>query len=51
MIILDVEWHKIHQIEQMLVNVWNWQVFGFVSDDPKIDLEQFGLHSPVAELV
>jgi hypothetical protein len=39
------------RIEQMLVNVWNWQVVGFVSDDPRIDLEQFGLHSPVAELV
>ena len=38
------------RIEQVLVNLWNWQVVGFVSDDPKIDLEPFGLHSPVAEL-
>ena len=38
------------RIEQMLANIWNWQVVGFVSDDPQIDLEPYGLHSPEAEL-
>ena len=38
------------RIEQMLVNLRNWQVIQFVTDNPKADLQPFGLHSPVAEL-
>ena len=39
------------RIEELLIKLWNWPVVEFVTDDPKADLEPFGLHSPEAELV
>jgi len=39
------------RIKQMLVKIWNWNVVEFVTDDPKADLQRFGLQSPEAELV
>ena len=38
------------RIEELLIKLWNWPVVEFVTDDPKADLEPFGLHSPEAEL-
>ncbi|MEE2714377.1 MAG: DUF4340 domain-containing protein [Verrucomicrobiota bacterium] len=39
------------RIKQMLLKLWNWNVVDFVTDDPKADLQRFGLQSPDAELV
>ena len=39
------------RIKQMLVKLWNWNVVEFVTDDPKTDLQSFGLQSPEAELI
>jgi len=39
------------RIKQMLVKLWNWNVIDFVTDDPKTDLQRFGLQSPRAELI
>ena len=39
------------RVEQALVKLWNWNVITFVSDDPKVDLQRYGLQSPEAELV
>lgn len=39
------------RVQKTLINLWNWNVVEFVSDDPKVDLQRFGLHSPEAELV
>ena len=38
------------RIDQLLRNILQWEAADFTSDDPKIDLEPYGLHSPVAEL-
>jgi len=38
------------RIEQLLSNVLLWEAADFTSDDPRVDLEPYGLHSPVAEL-
>lgn len=38
------------RIEQLLDNVLLWEAADFTSDNPKVDLEPYGLHSPVAEL-
>ena len=39
------------RIEELLIKLWNWPVVEFVTDDSKVDLEPYGLHSPGAELV
>ena len=39
------------RIEELLIKLWNWPVVEFVTDDPKADLEPYGLHSPGVELV
>jgi len=38
-------------IEQLLVDLQQWPVQRFVTDDPKADLDPFGLQTPEAELV
>ncbi|MFL2905650.1 MAG: DUF4340 domain-containing protein [Limisphaerales bacterium] len=38
-------------ITKTLINLWNWNVVEFVSDDPRVDLQPYGLQSPEAELV
>ena len=39
------------RITKTLINLWNWNVVDFVSDDPKVDLQPYGLQSPEAELI
>ena len=39
------------RITKTLINLWNWNVVDFISDDPKIDLQPYGLQSPEAELI
>ena len=38
------------RVEELLQKIWNWPVVEFITDDPKADLEPYGLHSPEAEL-
>ena len=38
------------RVEELFQKLWNWPVVEFITDDPKADLEPFGLHSPEAEL-
>ena len=39
------------RITKTLINLWNWNVVDFISDDPKVDLQPYGLQSPEAELI
>ena len=39
------------RIKQTLVKLWNWTATAFESDDIKVDLQRYGLHSPEAELI
>ena len=39
------------RITKTLINLWNWNVVDFVNDDPKVDLQPYGLQSPEAELI
>ena len=39
------------RIKQTLIKLWNWSATAFESDDVKIDLQRYGLHSPEAELI